>query len=72
MTAITLRMFSERAGAWCARGRAAGQPAASHRRINHLTLAIATINSWNRLAISARSVPGKYQPARSHEAKKSA
>lgn len=29
----------------------------------NLTLAIATINSWNRLAISFRSVPGRYQPS---------
>jgi len=30
----------------------------------NLTLAIAAINSWNRLAISFRAVPGEYQPAR--------
>jgi AhpD family alkylhydroperoxidase len=29
----------------------------------NLTLAIATINAWNRLAISARTVPGTYQPS---------
>jgi AhpD family alkylhydroperoxidase len=29
-----------------------------------LTLAVITINSWNRLAISTRIVPGNYQPAR--------
>jgi AhpD family alkylhydroperoxidase len=29
-----------------------------------LTLAIATINAWNRLAIAMRSEPGKYQPAK--------
>jgi alkylhydroperoxidase family enzyme len=28
-----------------------------------LSLAIATINAWNRLAIPARSEPGLYQPA---------
>ncbi len=27
------------------------------------TLAVATINAWNRLAIAGRSVPGTYQPA---------
>ena len=27
-----------------------------------LTLAVATINSWNRLSISLRAVPGTYQP----------
>lgn len=30
--------------------------------IADLTLAIATINAWNRLAIAARAVPGTYQP----------
>ena len=29
-----------------------------------LTLAIVAINSWNRLAISFRTVPGFYQPSR--------
>jgi hypothetical protein len=28
-----------------------------------LTLAVATINAWNRFAISSRTVPGSYQPA---------
>src|SRR5690348_2802016 len=27
-----------------------------------LTYAVAAINAWNRLAISARAVPGEYQP----------
>ncbi len=31
----------------------------------HLTMAIVTINSWNRLAIAFRAVPGTYQPATS-------
>jgi hypothetical protein len=30
--------------------------------MNGLALAIVTINSWNRLAIAFRSVPGAYQP----------
>jgi AhpD family alkylhydroperoxidase len=30
----------------------------------NITLAIATINVWNRLAITFRSVPGEYQPAK--------
>lgn len=30
----------------------------------NLTLAVATINAWNRLAISFRAVPGEYQPPR--------
>jgi hypothetical protein len=33
-----------------------------------LTLAVATINAWNRLSISARLVPGGYQPAKRPEA----
>ena len=32
----------------------------------NLTLAIATINAWNRLAIAGRAVPGTYQPAAVH------
>ncbi len=34
-----------------------------------LTLAVTTINSWNRIAISFRTTPGTYQPA-SHAATK--
>jgi AhpD family alkylhydroperoxidase len=34
------------------------------KELADLTLAVATINAWNRLAISARSVPGTYQPAK--------
>jgi AhpD family alkylhydroperoxidase len=36
----------------------------SERELADLTLAVATINAWNRLSIAARLVPGKYQPAR--------
>ena len=32
------------------------------KELMDLTLAIATINSWNRLAIGLRAVPGQYQP----------
>jgi AhpD family alkylhydroperoxidase len=32
--------------------------------ITDLTLAVATINAWNRIAISFRIVPGSYQPAK--------
>ncbi|MDR5728282.1 MAG: carboxymuconolactone decarboxylase family protein [Terriglobia bacterium] len=31
----------------------------------NLTLAITTINAWNRIAIAFRSVPGSYQPTAS-------
>ena len=34
----------------------------SERELVDLTLAIVAINSWNRLAISFRSVAGSYQP----------
>ena len=34
------------------------------KELADLTFAIATINAWNRLAISARMEPGKYQPAK--------
>src|SRR5579864_835176 len=44
----------------------------NEKELADLTLAISTINAWNRLAISARSVPGLYQPAHSHEQKRSA
>lgn len=33
----------------------------SEKELADLTLAIATINAWNRLAISARAVPGTYE-----------
>ncbi|HET6906363.1 MAG TPA: carboxymuconolactone decarboxylase family protein [Rhodanobacteraceae bacterium] len=32
------------------------------KELSDLTLAIATINAWNRLSIGARTVPGTYQP----------
>lgn len=35
----------------------------NEKELVDLTFAVITINSWNRLAISFRSVPGSYQPA---------
>ncbi len=35
----------------------------SEKELADLTLAVATINAWNRLSIAARPVPGTYQPA---------
>jgi AhpD family alkylhydroperoxidase len=32
------------------------------KELADLTLAVATINAWNRLAIAARTTPGEYQP----------
>lgn len=34
----------------------------SEEELVNLTLAIVTINGWNRLAITFRSVPGEYEP----------
>ena len=34
----------------------------SEKELADLTLAVAAINAWNRLAISARTEAGKYQP----------
>jgi AhpD family alkylhydroperoxidase len=39
----------------------------NERELADLSLAITTINAWNRLAISARTTPGTYQPAKRHE-----
>jgi AhpD family alkylhydroperoxidase len=36
----------------------------SERELADLTLSVATINTWNRLSIAARLVPGTYQPAK--------
>ncbi|MGE5081361.1 MAG: carboxymuconolactone decarboxylase family protein, partial [Acidobacteriota bacterium] len=36
----------------------------TEKEIADLTLAIATINAWNRLSIAARTVPGTYEPAK--------
>ena len=36
----------------------------SEKEIVDLTYAIANINTWNRLAIAVRAVPGAYQPAK--------
>jgi AhpD family alkylhydroperoxidase len=34
----------------------------TEKELADLTLAVATINAWNRLAISLRAEPGKYRP----------
>ncbi|GCE28845.1 alkyl hydroperoxide reductase AhpD [Dictyobacter alpinus] len=36
----------------------------SEEELANLTLAIATINAWNRFGISFRNVPGEYTPAK--------
>jgi AhpD family alkylhydroperoxidase len=35
----------------------------SEEELVNLTMTLVTINSWNRLAIAFRAVPGNYQPA---------
>jgi len=39
------------------------RPHFSEKELADLTLAVATINAWNRLSIAARLAPGAYQPA---------
>ena len=39
------------------------RPHFSDKELADLTLAVATINAWNRLSIAARLTPGTYQPA---------
>jgi AhpD family alkylhydroperoxidase len=48
------------------------RPYFTEKELADLTLAVATINAWNRLAIASRTEPGKYQPAKGLEVKKSA
>ena len=36
----------------------------SEEELVKLTMAVVTINTWNRVAIAFRAVPGEYQPAR--------
>lgn len=36
----------------------------NEKELSDLTLALATINAWNRLSIGARLTPGTYQPAK--------
>ena len=40
----------------------------SEKELADLTLAVTAINSWNRLSIASRTVPGTYQPAKTHSA----
>jgi len=38
------------------------------KELADLTLAVTAINSWNRLSIAARTIPGTYQPAKTRGA----
>jgi AhpD family alkylhydroperoxidase len=40
------------------------------KQLIDLTMAVITINGWNRLAVGFRALAGTYQPAASHEAAK--
>ena len=42
------------------------KPHFSDEELANLSLAIVTINGWNRLAIAFRAEPGHYQPAKAH------
>ncbi len=42
------------------------QPHFDEKEISDLTYAVVTINAWNRLAISSRTPPGTYKPAKRH------
>jgi len=44
------------------------RPHFNDKELSDLTFAIVMINGWNRLNISARVVPGGYQPAKSSPA----
>jgi AhpD family alkylhydroperoxidase len=48
------------------------RPHFTDKELCDLSLAVATINAWNRLMISSRKVPGDYQPAKPHELGKGA
>ena len=41
-----------------------GRKSFSEEELVNLTLAIVTINGWNRIAITFRMVPGEYQPGK--------
>ena len=44
----------------------------TEKELADLTLAVVTINGWNRLNIAARTVPGTYQPVKAREFKRGA
>ena len=44
----------------------------TEKELADLSLAITSINSWNRLNIAVRTVPGTYQPPKARERTKSA
>jgi AhpD family alkylhydroperoxidase len=45
------------------------RPHFNEKELSDLTLAVVTINGWNRLNISARTVPGDYKPGQFRQQK---
>jgi AhpD family alkylhydroperoxidase len=45
------------------------RPQFNEKELSDLTLAVVTINGWNRLNISARTVPGDYKPGQFRQQK---
>ena len=54
---------ADRRRAGAGRGLRAVRPQFDDKEMSDLTLAVSTINAWNRLSIAARLTPGGYQPA---------
>jgi len=48
------------------------RPHFTEKELADLSLAITSINSWNRLNIAVRTVPGTYQPTKAREHSKTA
>jgi AhpD family alkylhydroperoxidase len=44
----------------------------SEKELSDLTFAVTAINTWNRLSIASRIVPGGYRPAKTHSLEKGA
>jgi alkylhydroperoxidase family enzyme len=44
----------------------------SEKELSDLTFAVTAINTWNRLSIASRTVPGTYRPAKTHQLEKGA
>jgi len=48
------------------------RPHFTEKELSDLTLAVATLNAWNRLAIAGRTVPGTYRAPQPQQFKKGA
>jgi alkylhydroperoxidase family enzyme len=44
----------------------------SEKELSDLTFAATAINTWNRLSIASRTVPGTYRPAKTYPLEKGA